>query len=87
MILKIFLYAQYFSKSSAMCLDIKVLHMGGCPYDLVLIGVRVVGRFVMRGSRLSLFGFGNRFFTKRKVIVKRSSLSRVNFTALMISYF
>ena len=50
-----------------MRLYIDVLPMGGCPYDLVLIRVRVVGRSVMmRGSRLSLFGFGNRFLPEGK---------------------
>jgi len=66
MILKIFHCAQYFSKSSAMCFIVKVLPMGSFSYDLV----REVGRFVMfsemRGSRLSLFGFGNRFLPKGK---------------------
>jgi len=68
--LKIFYCAKYFSKSSAMCLNNEVLPMGGFPYDLVLIRVRVVGRSVMftemRGLRLSLFGFGNRFLPEGK---------------------
>jgi len=70
MILKIFHCAQYFNKSSAMRLDIVALLMGCSLYDLVLVGVRVVGGSVlftrMRGSRLSLFGFGNRFLSEGK---------------------
>ena len=61
MILKIFHCVQCFNKSSVIHRDSKVLPMGSFPCDLV----RVVGRFEvfieMRGSRLRLFGFGNRF--------------------------
>jgi len=64
MILEIFHCAQYF-KSSAICPNSKVVD--GCfPYDLA----RVVGRFEIfteiRGSRLKLFGFGNKFFPEGK---------------------
>jgi len=70
LILKIFYCAQYFNKPSAAYLDIKPLPIGGFPYELALIGVRVVERSVMftkmQRSGLSLFGFGNRFLPKGK---------------------
>jgi hypothetical protein len=66
MMLKIFHYAQYFSESSAIYPNSKVLSMGSFPHDLI----RVVGGSEMfteiRGSRLRLFGFGNRFLLEWK---------------------
>jgi len=47
MILRIFHCAQYFNKSLAACLNIKFLPMGGFHYDLVLIRVRVVDRYMV----------------------------------------
>jgi len=69
--LKIFCCAQYFSRSSAIYPNSKTLPMDGFPYNLA----RVVGRFeiftLIRGSKLRLFGFGNKIFIIRKAIVKR----------------
>jgi hypothetical protein len=63
MMLKIFHSAQYFSKSSAIRPNNKVLPMDGFSYVMV----RVAGRFEifteMQKSRLSLFEFGNRFLS------------------------
>jgi hypothetical protein len=47
MILRIFHYAQYFNKPSAVYLGIESLPMSGFPYELALIGAQVVERCVM----------------------------------------
>ena len=90
MILRTFHCAQYFNEPSAAYLDIKSLPMGSFPYDLALIGIRVVERCVvfikMRNLRLGLSRFGSRFLLKRKIIMQRESLSGGNFRALMILY-
>jgi len=90
MILRIFHCAQYFNEPSAAYLDIKSLLMSGFPYDLALIGVRVVERCMvfteMRKSRLGLSRFGNISLLKKKIIMQRQSLSGGNFGALMILY-